>query len=112
MALPLRVWRPTSDPASGLVPTLAAFTAPRHLPSIYKGPLALPSTRRRTSSSSTPLPGFRIPFFAGPAASCAWTFSLMHCPFHYVGDAVLSGRPRGRNTDVIPDPVFYRIGCA
>jgi hypothetical protein len=72
---------PHLRPASGLVPTLAAFTAPRLLPSIYKTPL--PSTRRRTFSSllhtlSTLLAPFSV---SAPPSPAQWLLARCTAPF-------------------------------
>ncbi|KAJ5796504.1 uncharacterized protein N7518_005044 [Penicillium psychrosexuale] len=98
-------------PASGLVPSLAAFTAPvTDHPSIKDR-----SPSHRLVDALHPLrhPAW-LPdlFLRRPRRFCAWSFSLMHCPFHFVGAAALSGRPKGRKTDVSPDSVFRRIVCA
>lgn len=77
--LPCRVWRAHTGPISGLVSSLAAFTAPVSLPTIYKNPTSLPPKLRRTF--------FIFPFplsFVAPMDPLQRCFtSQKHCPFSF-----------------------------
>lgn len=85
--LPCRVWRAHTGPISGLVSSLAAFTAPVSLPTIYKNPTSLPPKLRRTFTSVSPSPSLLSP----PWTRCnAVSLVKSTAPFHSTVDAAPS----------------------